>query len=60
MHLIYQRNLIKRRVLFLVYSSTENICTFMDINRDEKGVLKIKETFFLKIINKNSLKNTRN
>jgi hypothetical protein len=31
-----------------VYSSTEIICKFMGINRDEKGVLKIKATFFSK------------
>ena len=38
----------KKTSLFLVYSSTENICKFMGINRDEKGVLKIKATFFSK------------
>ena len=45
-------NLIKKfnekTSLFPVYSSTEIICKFMGINRDEKGVLKIKATFFSK------------
>ena len=31
-----------------LYSSTENICKFMGINRDEKQVLKIKANFFSK------------